>query len=474
MTSFRHTDRAGRCTPASLASPAAPDAATPAAPGPDARRRRLLALGALATAGAALAPHRARAQSRQPVTVVTAYPEEVSSRIEAAFEAAHPAYRLQLVWRMPHDALPYLQAPRQSGADVVWLASPRTFASLQKSGALRPLGISLDGLPARVGGTPLTDPAGCYTASEVAGYGFVWSLARLAALGLTPPQDWADLAAPGWAGQIALPIPARVGFAPPMLDIVLQADGWERGWAVWSEIAGNAALLGQGSTFITDEVGSGRRALGLSIDFFANAAIAGGAPLRFSYPRHGGLNPAHIGITASAPNPDGARAFVQFVLSEAGQRLLAHPSIRKLPIRPSVYAQLPAGQFNPFEAARQGGYGYDHGASQPRLGLLAALFEQVLVAEHPRRAALWRALHAQEAAGHPNPQARDALTQVPLDAAQAGDAALQARFSRIETAAGVATPPAKALEQAWREQASAWADQAERALAATTPPSPAT
>lgn len=422
------------------------------------RRQALLALAA---APLALAPTLARA--RQPVVVLTGYPEEVTSRFEAAFEQAQREYRLQLVWRMPHDALPYLLAPAQSGVDVYWSASPRTFAALKHGGALRVLPATPEGLPERIGGTQLADPQGYFRATEMAGYGYVWSPRRLAELGLAAPQDWTDLAAPGWQGQIALPVPSRVGFAPVMVDIVLQAYGWERGWALWSALAGHAKLVGSGSTFITDEVASGRAALGLTIDFFAASAITSGAPLQFGYPRHGGLNPAHIAITASAPHPAGAVAFTNFVLSEPGQALLAHPSIRKLPVRPSVYAQLGAGQFNPFEAARQGGYDYDGNAGQERLGLIAAVFEQMLVAEHAQRAELWRRVHAAEAAGRPaGATARRLLEQAPITEAEARDPALLARFRRGETAGPA---PASPLELQWRERAATARLQAAEVLA---------
>jgi len=425
------------------------------------RRQTLRALAALGATSLA-APTPLRAATRQPVVVLTAYPEEVSSRFEAAFERAQPDHRLQLVWRMPHDALPYLQASGQNGVDVYWSASPRTFAALQRSGALRRLEIDRSGLPDHVGGTPLADPTGCFQATELAGYGWVWSAQQLEHLGLAPPQDWPELAGAGWHGHLALPIPSRVGFAPLMIDLVLQAYGWERGWALWSAMAGNAALVGNGSTFVTDEIGSGRRALGLTIDFFANSAIASGAPLRFTYPRHGGLNPGHIAITTSAPHAAGALAFTRFVLSDEGQTLLAHPSIRKLPVRPAVYERLPADQFNPFKAAALGGYDYAHAAGQDRLGLLAALFEQTLVTEHAERARLWQQLHAAEAAGRPVASARRWLEQVPLTQDQALDPALLAQFRRVEGTAPTGPTPA---EQAWRSTAQQWRQQAAAALA---------
>ncbi|MCE4556533.1 ABC transporter substrate-binding protein [Roseateles cellulosilyticus] len=421
-------------------------------------RRAMLALFS------ALGATRPQAATRTPVVVLTAYPEEVTSRFEAAFEKAEPGYRLQLVWRMPHDALPYLQAPGHNGVDVYWSASPRTYAALKLGGALRRMdGIERSGLPTRIGGTEISDTDGHYLATEVAGYGWALNPARLAALGLAQPADWPDLALAAWHGQVVLPAPSRVGFAPPMVDIVLQAFGWERGWALWSAIAGNAALVGAGSTFVTDEVASGRRAAGLTIDFFAAAAVASGAPLAFGYPAHGGINPAHIAITRDAPHPEGAQAFVRFMLSEDGQALLGHPRIRKLPVRPSAYARLPEGSFNIFEAARAGGYDYDNARGQARLGLISALFEQAFVADAAEHAEAWRRLHAADVGGHPRAaEARALLEAAPGAEALAQDTALLARLGRLEGSTQAAPSDA---ERGWRDGATRRRQQALALLA---------
>ncbi|NTV96653.1 MAG: extracellular solute-binding protein, partial [Thiobacillus sp.] len=402
-------------------------------------RRRLLA----GLAAALVAPPLLAADGRRTVRVLTAYPDAVVSRFEAAFEAAHPEYRLQMVWRMPHDAQPYLEAPGQNGVDVYWSASPRVYAALARSGRLQKLNLDTAGLPDRLGHAPLADPDGYYRCTEMAGYGFAVNPEALA--GAPVPSDWPDLADPRYAGHIALPIPSRVGFAPPMLEIVLQAWGWQKGWALWSEIAGNAVLLDRNSTFVTDEVASGRLPVGLSIDFFVASAIANGAPVRFVYPHHGGINPAQVAIPAEAPNPDGGRAFARFVLSDAGQRMLAHPDIRKLPVRPSVYAELPAGYYNPFAAAGLGAFDYDGDTARTRLALSAALFEQAFVADHAEHSALWRRVHAAEAAGKDVAAARQALSAVPLTEPAAADPALRGLFQgRLE---GSGEEPAGKVER---------------------------
>lgn len=388
----------------------------------------------------------------QTVTVVTNYPDEFVSRIEAAFEKAYPQYRLRVVWRMPNDAASYLQQAGQGDADVYWSASPRTFARLAKDGFLRKLPVDRNNLPQRIGKTELGDQAGYYTASEVAGFGFAVSAKALAALGLPPPIDWSDLSDPRLSAQIALPIPARVGFAPPMVEIVLQAYGWQRGWALWSEIAANARLVERGSTFVTDEITAGRCAVGLSIDFFVNSAIANGAPLSFIYPRHTGLNPAHIAITRDCPNPAGAETFVAFLLSNAGQKILAHPDIRRLPVRPDAYAGLPKNQFNPFATAASGGLQFDSDAARPRLAISASLFQQMLVEPHDELKLLWQRLQRAEAAGKSIPQARQLLGTPPIDEATANDPAVQKQFAQRLEGESRNTP--SALEITWRETAS--------------------
>lgn len=405
----------------------------------------------------------------EPVVVLTSYPEAMMTRFEDAFARAHPEHRLQLVWRQGFDALPLLLQPGQGGVDVYWAPSPGNFARLARQGGWQPLGVDLAGLPERIGGTALRDQGQHYQATELAGFGFASNPQLLRRLDIPAPRDWPDLLDPRLRGHIALPDPARVGFAPVMLDIVLDAYGWERGWALWSELAGQSRLVSRGGTLVTDEVASGRAAVGLSIDFFVASAIANGDDVGFVYPAHGGLNPAHIAIPAQAGHPEGARAFVGFVLSEEGQKLLGDPEIRKLPARPSVYAQLPQGYHDPFAAARQGAYRYGNDASREHLGLVTSLFSQWLGQSHPRLVALWGRVHAGEASGHDLRAVRACLTQPPLDAEQARSPELLALFAQrqdhgMQPAPSNETDALGRQEIGWQFQAALRFAEAERLL----------
>jgi ABC-type Fe3+ transport system substrate-binding protein len=369
--------------------------------------------------------------SAAPTTVVvmTSYPEEMMTRVEDGFTQAYPQYRLQILWRQGFDALPYLLQAGQGGVDVYWAPSPGNFARLARAGSWQPLGLNQTGLPTHIGGLALRDKQGLYQATELAGYGFAINAKALSELGMPTPKDWPDLLDARLRGRVALPDPGRVGFAPVLLDIVLRTYGWERGWAVWSELAGQARLVTRGGTLVSDEVTSGRAAVGLSIDFFVASAKANGESVDFIYPAHGGLNPAHIAITAHSKSLAGARAFAQYVLSDGGQRLLADADIRKLPVRPSVYAQLPADYHNPFVAAGKGAYDYGNGSSRERLALISSLFTQWLGMPHDALSDLWTRLHAAEAAGHDVSAIRKLLTAPPLSAAQADAKPLLALFA---------------------------------------------
>lgn len=392
--------------------------------GTSSRRAFIKGLGLMALAGTSVPGLSAQ---RRDVVVVTSFPDEVVSRFEAAFEKAYPQWRLRIVWRMPHDALPTLRQPGAEGVDAYWTPSPRNFAILKQEGLLRKLDVDRTGLPGRIGNTAIDDPDGYYAAIETAGYGFAVNPEYLKVHGLAVPADWIDLADPKYGGHIALPNPGTVGFAPVMADIPLQAYGWEKGWAMWSAIAANSVLVDRGGTFVSDELASGRRGIGVSIDFFVAAAIVKGAPLSFSYPKNGGVNPAQAAIMAGAKNVAGACDFITFLQSEGGQRILAHPDIRKLPIRPSVYASLDAGYHNPFAVAAAGGYGYDSDRGLGRLAVIAALFDTVLAKRRDKLSALWG--RARTGSGPRAGKARLLLGKVPLTEAQADDADLQRIFA---------------------------------------------
>jgi len=351
------------------------------------------------------------------LTVMTSYPDAVVSRFEEAFEASNPDIRLQILWRMPPDALPYLLQTKPSGVDVYWTPSARNFLALKGAGLLAPIGIDLEGLPARMGTAQLSDPDGLYLATETAGYGLFVAPARLAELGVAVPTRWEALTDPRLQGQVALPVPAGVGYAHMLVDQLLQAQGWDAGWNLWREIAANSQLINSRGNFVTEEVASGRSAIGLTMDFFAASALARGGQGQFVYPQQTAFNPAQVAILADTTQRAAAERFVSFLLSAQGQTLLFDPALRKLPVRPAVYAQAPAGVVNPFELQRA--LDYDPARGLTRRALNQLLFDAAITHPHTALVEDWRLLRALGEARNPAEQAllaqaREQLQALPL------------------------------------------------------------
>lgn len=407
--------------------------------------------------------------AKEKLTVLTAYPEDVVARFETAFELANPGIDLAVLWRMPHDALPYLTKPEQGGIDVYWSAGQWNFLQLKQAGAWQKLAVDRGGLVDRLGALPLADQDGYYCATEIAGYGFAVNSGYLSKHDLPVPKTWRDLSDARYSGHVAMPVPSRVGFAPLMIDSVLQQYGWQGGWALLAEIAANAQLLEPGAAFITDIIGRGERGIAPSIDFFVASAQANGAPLAMVYPQPVAYSPAHIAISKATQHAASARRFVAFVLSESGQKLLFHPDIRKLPIRPAVYAQAPQRYFNPFRQAEIAPPSYDPAPALPRLALNNALFDLLLTERHERLQTLWRQLRAQERNAGSGQEARllqirQSLTTLPIDAASADSDELQKTFARRANDPK-AEAKAQALERAWRKLIDAAYAEAEQLLA---------
>lgn len=387
------------------------------------------------------------------LVVVTSYPQEVISHFEAAFEDAYPSYQLAFIWKQSNDALTFITS-QQNVADVYWTPSKSNFTKLSQAGALIKLD---DGLLSSVGsihGVSFNDPNGYYAATEIAGLGMVVNPAEIANLKLTPPTDWTDLAAPNYKAKVAFPIPSKIGFATGLLGAMMQGKTWEEGWQTIVTVAANAKLVDSGATFITDEVASGKQAVGITMDFFAASAIAKGANLRYVYPLHVTYSPAHIAILKNASNVAGAKAFVAFALSTQGQALLFHPDIRKLPVNERVYAQKPSGYFNPFqnEANTANILPYkDEPTKLGRLAVLNSMFDAAITLHHARLVAIYSQYHEAVRASPNDERLHAVITLITSPVAsemEVNDLALQHAFS-VRTKEEKAERLAKQHEAAW-------------------------
>ncbi len=284
------------------------------------------------------------------ITVITSFPDSMTGPIEAAFEAAHPDYDLEILNKKTSAGVKYIQEiAGDNTADIFWASAPDAFEVLKTNDLLASVEVASDGIPDKIGAYPLNDPAGYYYGFAGAGYGIMWNERYLKANELEPAKEWSDLAKAEYHGHVGMSAPSRSGTTHLTVETLLQGDGWNAGWAKWKRIAGNFSTVTERSFGVPDGVNTGNFGLGIVIDFFGFSSKASGFPVDFAYPTVTALVPANVAVVKNAPNEKGAITFIEYLLTPEGQAVLLDPAIMRLPINPKTYATAPEGFPNPFE-----------------------------------------------------------------------------------------------------------------------------
>lgn len=322
----------------------------------------------------------AAAANAQTVTVVTSFPQDLTGPFKQAFEEAQSDYQLEVVNRNTNAAVAFLQETRESNTtDLFWASAPDAFEVLKSEELLADVDIEAEGIPDVIGGYPINDPDGFYYGFAASGYGIMYNTRYVEANELPIPAEWEDLMGAEFNGHVAMSAPSRSGTTHLTVETLLQGDGWDEGWAKWKWIAGNMNTVTERSFGVPDAVNSGSAGYGIVIDFFGLSSKASGFPVELVYPSVTAIVPANIGVIENAPNSDGAKAFIDFVLSPEGQEVLLDPAIMRLPVNPDAYANAPENFPNPFdENFAPGAIAFDVDKSGERYNLVNSLFDVMI------------------------------------------------------------------------------------------------
>jgi hypothetical protein len=208
----------------------------------------------------------------------------------------------------------------------------------------------------------------------------MWNNRYIKAKKIPAPSEWKDLAKPVYHGHVGMSAPSRSGTTHLTVEAMLQSDeGWAKGWANLKRIAGNFKTVTERSFGVPDGVNTGSFGVGIVIDFFGLSSKASGFPVDFVYPRYTAVVPANVGIIANAPHINVARAFIDFLRSTQGQKILLDPKISRLPINPKTYAYAPKNFPNPFKDKSIGkDINFNVKLSKGRYNLVNSLFDVMI------------------------------------------------------------------------------------------------
>jgi iron(III) transport system substrate-binding protein len=286
-------------------------------------RRSLLAFALFAGIAAA-----ANAQAPSGKLVLyTSQPERDAAQTVAAFRKVYPGVEVDVFRSGTTEVMAKLAAEFAAGQpkpDVLLLADAATMESLKKDGRLLAYPEArIDGIEAAA-----IDRDRAYFGSKLITTGIAVNTAAK-----NRPTSWADLAKPEYKGQIAMPSPLYSGAAAIMLGTMTERP--DLGWGFFEKLKVSDAVAVRGNGAVLTAVANGEKTYGVLVDFMAFNAKAKGSPIDFIFPAEG--NPAvtePVAIMKTSQNPVAARAFVDFILSDEGQRLAV--AMGYIPARTSI------------------------------------------------------------------------------------------------------------------------------------------
>jgi len=146
--------------------------------------------------------------------------------------------------------------------------------------------------------------------------------------GLPAPASWADLRRPELRGKVAIPQPANVyGYAVLVAAARLGGGNQQQldpGFAKMRELGPNLATIVRAASQLGDMFSSGAAWVGVYADSTAFRMYKKGMPIKFVHPKEGAFFvPLSIAVVKGSPHPDGARRFLNFMLSAQAQQIWA-------------------------------------------------------------------------------------------------------------------------------------------------------
>lgn len=340
--------------------------------------------------------------SADELRIITSYPSEMLEPVLEGFAQRHPEVRVRTLNKNTHGAVNEVLAGNERRFDLFWASAPEAFVLLDESERLADLG------------------RGTYSDFAYSAVGWTWRAPHDGPV----PQEWNDLLDPAFAQGIAMSHPLRSGSMHSLLETILQDRGWQAGWAWILELAGQLNTISARSFGVLEGVERGDFTIGLSIDFLALTRSQSG--LLFRYGRPVIIIPARIAALRGGPQPEAAHAFMEFLLSPEGQRILLNPEVRRIPVDTEIRAEMADLLAPSVSAALNFSWSrYDPELAALRYWQVKQLFEAFVARDLLRRRELWRRLRALESTSVTEiARIRRLLTWMPLTEHQASSVAL--------------------------------------------------
>lgn len=260
------------------------------------------------------------------LSLYTSQPDADAQKLVAGFTAKYPTVGVVTFRSGTEKVISKLLTESEAGevqADVLLVADAPTFEILKAKNLLE----SYRSPEAAGFGAAFVDKDGTYTGTKVMSTGIIYNTKA------AKPASWLDLTKAENKDKLIMPSPLYSGAAAFNLGVFTRNQSI--GWKFYENLKGLNVTITQGNGDVVKRVAGGEKSYGIVVDYLALNAKKSGSPVEFIFPQEGvPVITEPVGIVKGSKNLAAAKAFVDFVLSEEGQKLAA--SMGYMPVRPGV------------------------------------------------------------------------------------------------------------------------------------------
>lgn len=263
--------------------------------------------------------------AQEKLIVYTSMKESLIGELKTAFAKKHPEVSMDYQSAGAGKLMAKIAAEKESGtimADIIWTSEIPDFISMKQNGMLQPY-VSPEVKNIH---NPIPKFDGSFTPIRLGTLGIAYNT-RLVK---QAPAAWKDALDPRFKGAFGIANPALSGTS--FMSVALLQSIY--GWGFFEQLKKNGGKVGKGSGQVVDDTASGDLLASLAVDYITNDKISKGATLKLVYPKEMLVIPSPAAIMKGTKNLSAAKKFIDFLLSEAGQKIIVGEGT--LPVRKGV------------------------------------------------------------------------------------------------------------------------------------------
>lgn len=263
------------------------------------------------------------------LVLYTSQPNKDAQATVDAFTAKFPEVDVEWVRDGTTKVMAKLRAEFEAGApkpDLLLIADMVTMEGLKSEGRL----MTHEAADVSAYDPAIMDEDKAYFSTKLITTGIVYNTNAP-----VKPTSYKDLLKADAKDKIAMPSPLTSGAAT--IHMAALTSNPDLGWAYYEALFDQGANPKGGNGGTYKAVAGGEKLYGFVVDFLPIRNKLEGAPVEFVFPTEGvSAVTEPVAILSTANNPAAAKAFVDFLLSEEGQKLASSQGY--LPAHPAVPA----------------------------------------------------------------------------------------------------------------------------------------